>query len=83
MYHFQESSKLESVQLFCSTFVRAKCHLKGALNQTQIKVEPDSTEKKSRTKRFWSGGNSGGGRIREYGAISILNRSSANFKPGK
>ena len=74
---------MELAQLFCSTFVRVQCHLKGVLNQTQIKVESDSTVKKSRTKRFWSGGNSGGGRIREYGAISILNRSSANFKPGK
>ena len=74
---------MESVQLFCSTFVRVQCHLKEAPTQPQIKVNSDSTEKKSRTKRFWSGGNSGGGRIREYGAISILNRSSANFKPGK
>ena len=62
---------------------KAQPQLEEALTQPQIKVEPDSTEKKSRTKRFWSGGNSGGGRIREYGAISILNRSSANFKPGK
>ena len=47
--------------------------------QTQAQIK-DSTEKKLRAKRFWSGGYSGGGRtrIREYGASPLV-----NFKSGK